>query len=101
MKKLLQQAVTQDKDESWRFQCPGFVDSPCHDKDGNPFVSTGWPSKTVATARGTEHFTEHKTGADPDVDTVLMSDLDTFRRKHKLIPTADGKRAVASSVKDL
>lgn len=48
------------------------------------FVSTGWPTKAIAVDRGQEHIREHKTGADPNVKTVLASELRDFRKKHGL-----------------
>lgn len=53
--KLLEQSVTKNDAGTWDFTCPTFVDSPC-----GPFVSTGWPTKQTAIARGQQHFDEHK-----------------------------------------
>jgi hypothetical protein len=64
MSKVLDQAVTQESDGSWTFQCPGVVGAPCHGVSGQPFSSSGWPTKKVAAARGAQHFTEHKLGAE-------------------------------------
>lgn len=80
--------VTRTDDDSWTFQCPGFDDSPCGDPNtGQPFVSSGWPTKKVAEARGLQHIDEHE-GGDP------MPELAEFRAEHGLVPHEDGVRAV-------
>lgn len=88
MSKVLDDAVTRAKDGSWTFQCPGVEGSPCGDPGtGRPFHSSGWPSKSNATARGGQHFAEH-TGGDP------MPSLDDFRAEHGLRPHVNGTHAV-------
>lgn len=97
MSKLLDQSVKARKGGTYDFICP-VTDGTCGDREaGTPFQSTGWPTKASATARGQEHFTEHKTGADPDAETVPMSSLEDFRAKHGL--TVDAKGVVTA--KDL
>ncbi len=86
MGKILDDAVSQSKDGAWDFACPGVAGSPCGDK-GVPFTSTGWPTKKTATARGQEHFDEHK-GIAP------TSSLEDFRAKHGL--TVDAETGVVS-----
>ena len=58
---LLDASVTKAEDGTWGFQCPGVQGDPCGDP---PFSSTGWPTKKAATARGGQHFAEHKLGAE-------------------------------------
>lgn len=82
---VLNDSVKRDGD-TWTFTCPGVIGSPCGDftaKEPTPFVSTGWPTKKVATARGTEHFAEHR-GEAP------MSTLEAFRLEHSLIVEPTG-----------
>lgn len=88
MSKVLDDAVTHAEDGSWTFQCPGIEGSPCGNPGtGQPFVSSGWPTKTVAQARGTQHLDEHKGhGVTPS--------LEEFRAEHGLAPHADGTHAV-------
>src|SRR4051794_6632681 len=76
MGKILDDAVTQAKDGTWTFQCPGIAGSPCGDK-GVGFVSAEWPTKKTATARGEEHLDEHK-------GLGVTSSLEEFRAKHGL-----------------
>jgi hypothetical protein len=67
-----------DGTDGWDFQCPGIQGSPCGDPAaGVPFRSTGWPTKATATARGAEHFAEHK-------GEGVTSSLEEFRAKHEL-----------------
>lgn len=88
MSKILDQAVTEGPD-GYTFRCPGVRDSICGDlATGTPFTSSGWPTKKSATARGAEHFREHKTG-EP------TSTLEDFRAEHGLAPSADGLTAVS------
>jgi hypothetical protein len=48
--------------------------SPCGDREtGAPFASTGWPTKKAATARGAQHFTDHKLGA--EIQAALLQAL--------------------------
>lgn len=93
MSKVLDDAVTRAKDDTWIFQCPGIDGSPCGDPGtGRPFHSSGWPTKTVAQARGTQHFAEHK-------GFGVMASLDEFRAEHGLVAHEDGVHAV--KVEDL
>ena len=86
MSKILDKAVSSpDGGKTWDFQCPGIENSRCGNPEtGQPFVSTGWPTKKVALARGAEHFDDHK-GIAP------TSSLEDFRAKHGLGVTSDGK----------
>ena len=94
MAKILDRSVTKADDDTWTFQCPGIQGSPCGDlATGQPFVSSGWPSKKVAAARGAQHFDEHK-------GVGLMQELGEFRRDQGLVVNPDG--SVGSvSVEDL
>lgn len=97
MGKILDDSVSQAKDGTWTFQCPGVTGSLCGGEfdDGkgkggkvwNYFASPGWDTRKTATARGREHFDEHK-GLGP------MSSLEEFRAKHGLVQHPDGLRAV-------
>jgi hypothetical protein len=108
----LDQAVTKDGD-TWTFQCPGVAGNPC-----GPFRSSEWPTKKSATARGQQHFDEHKLGADliaarlaateagEDFDGEAfitahehdrMQELHDFREDQGLVVNDDG----SVSVKDL
>jgi hypothetical protein len=79
--------TTKADDGSWTFQCPGIQGSPCGDPgSGQPFHSSGWPSKKVATARGAQHLAEHK--GEP------MASLDDFRAEHGLAAHDNGTHAV-------
>jgi len=85
--KILDSAVTNSGD-AWDFQCPGVEGSPCGDPaTGQPFVSTGWPTKKAATARGEQHLAEHR-GED------AMQELDEFRRDQGLVVADDGTVSV-------
>jgi hypothetical protein len=86
-KAILDDAVSRAKDESWAFQCPGVDGSPCGEPVGQPFHSSGWPTKAVASARGAQHFAEHK-GEGP------MASLDEFRAEHGLAAHSDGTHTV-------
>jgi hypothetical protein len=79
----LDKAVSKDADGRWDFQCPGVQGSPCDGGSGRPFHSDGWPTKATATARGAEHFAEHK-------GEGVTSTLEEFRAKHKLGVDAGG-----------
>lgn len=74
---LLDDSVTETDDGRWTFQCPGVKGDRCGDlvavekpKAGEPgfvlvpFSSSGWPTKKSATARGRQHFDDHKLGAE-------------------------------------
>lgn len=87
MSKVLNDSVTQADDESWTFQCPGIEGSGCGVPGGVPFISSGWPSKKVAQARGAQHFAEHKGEA-------VTPSLDEFRAEHGLVAHANGTHAV-------
>lgn len=80
----LSKAVTADGD-TWTFQCPGVQGSPCG--DAQPFSSSGWPTKKSATARGQQHFDEHK-GLGP------AQTLEEFRRDQGLVVNDDGSVSV-------
>lgn len=75
--KLLEQSVT-EVDGRWDFRCPGVDGSAC-----GPFVSTGWPTKAAALARGREHFDDH-------LGVAPMSTLEDFRAQHGLSVDDDG-----------
>lgn len=80
--------VTKAADGSWTYQCPGGKPSLCGDpQTGQPFVSSGWPSRKVAEARGQQHQDDHA-GVAP------MPELHEFRAQHGLMPHSDGVRAV-------
>lgn len=88
MAKILDDAVSSpDGGNTYDFRCPGIAGSPCGEPGGTPFTSTGWPTKKVATARGQEHFDEHK-------GLAVTSSLEDFRAKHGLTAHPDGVRAV-------
>lgn len=87
MSKILDDSVTREKDDSWTFQCPGIQGSPCGEVGGAAFRSSGWPTKTVAQARGTQHFAEHKGEA-------VTPSLDDFRAEHGLVAHENGTHAV-------
>lgn len=91
--KILQDSVSSPDDgQTWEFQCPGIANSRCGNTEtGQPFLSTGWPTKKTALARGQEHFDEHKGIA----TTTTMED---FMTKHGLAVAADGR---AVKVEDL
>lgn len=85
---VLSDAVSSPDDgETYEFRCPGVQGSPCGGDDLPGFVSTGWPSKKVATARGQQHFAEHK-------GEGAMPPLHEFRAEHGLTPSADGTKAI-------
>jgi hypothetical protein len=88
-------SVTQG-DTGWDFVCPH--PSPCGDPNtGAPFMSTGWPTKKIATIRGQQHLDEHAEGdaakaEGRDVDQSKLADLlDEFRAKH-LNPDGTARR---------
>ncbi len=87
---LLDKSVSQGEDGLWSFQCPGVREDRCGDLEGPPFSSSGWPTKKAATARGAQHFAEHK-GEGP------MQELHDFREDQGLVVNDDG----SVSVKDL
>jgi hypothetical protein len=69
---------------TWTFQCPGVRGHRCGDLGTEiPFVSSGWPTKKVALARGEQHFAEHK-GDGP------MPELAEFHKQHGLVVNDDG-----------
>jgi hypothetical protein len=84
---LLDQSVSRADDGTWTFTCP-VTDGSCA-----PFVSSQWPTKKTATARGQEHFEEHLHG-------TPMRSLDDFRAEHGLTVNPDGM-AVAITAEDL
>lgn len=65
-----------------------FPQGTCGQPGGPPFSSSGWPSKELAEARINEHIREHMFG-EP------MTELDTFRRKHRIIVTSEGKAVLS------
>jgi hypothetical protein len=87
---VLDDAVTKGDDGGWDFRCPGIQGSLCGEPGGDPFASTGWPTKVAATERGREHFAEHK-------GEGVTSSLDEFRTKHGLVVNDDG----SVSLKDI
>lgn len=93
LEQILKKSVSADADaDTFGFQCPGFSDSRCGDPmTGQPFASTGWPDKKLATERGREHLTEHKTGE-------AMPSLDEFRQERGLAVQPDGSVAKASDL---
>lgn len=90
---LIDDCVT-EKDGAWDFQCP-VNDGTCVLPGAVPFTSSGWPTKTIAKARGLEHFAEHK-------GEGTASSLDEFRAKHGLAvgTDKDGQPALITA-KDL
>jgi hypothetical protein len=78
--------TTKADDGTWTFQCPGVEGSPCGEIGGQPFFSSGWPSKKIADARGQQHFDAHRGHPTPD--------LDDFRAEHGLIAASNGIHAV-------
>jgi hypothetical protein len=66
-----EKALSQSGD-AWDFQCPG-----CE------FVSTGWPTKKSAMARGAQHVNEHESGG-------LMQDMGEFIEGNGLMVNPDG-----------
>ncbi len=89
MTRILDASVsTADDGETWDFACP--VTTGCGDVGGAGFTSTGWPTKKAATARGRQHFDEHK-GRGP------AQTLEDFRRDQGLTVDAEG----VVTVKDL
>jgi hypothetical protein len=87
MSKLLDDAVTQAQDDSWTFQCPGVENSPCGEPGGQPFFSSGWPTKKIAQARGQQHFDEH-------LGLGVTPSLEEFRAEHGLVAHSNGTHAV-------
>ena len=83
MAKILDKAVTKGEGDTYDFACPGVQGSPCGSAD-KPFVSSGWPTKKAALARGAQHFAEHK--GDP------MQELAEFRRSQH-VDTEGGSSA--------
>lgn len=58
---LLDDCVFKDEETgTWKFECVKPVDSPCGIPGGPGFVSSGWPTKKSALARGEQHFAEHR-----------------------------------------
>lgn len=82
---LLDDAVSKQKDDTWTFQCPGVSGDPC-----GPFVSSAWPTKKAATARGAQHFAEHK-------GEGVAQEMGEFIKDQGLVVNDDG----SVSVKDL
>jgi hypothetical protein len=122
---VLDKAAHRAPDGTWTFQCPGIDGSPCGDLGtGQPFVSSGWPTKVIAQARGRQHLGEHKLEADVNAyladhaaaleyeggkllnaeakrakaieasDYAVMPSLDDFRAEHGLTAHANGIHAV-------
>ena len=83
MAKVLDDAVTQEKDGTWTFQCPGILNSLCGDH-GVPFRSTLWPTKKTAAARGAEHFSDHKLGAEIIEARAALPEDATFEQHNKV-----------------
>lgn len=80
---LLSNSVTQTDDGTWTFQCPGVQGSLCGDPaTGTYFSSSRWPTKKSATARGKQHFEDHK--------GTPMQDLDDFYADQGLVVGDDG-----------
>lgn len=98
-KRLLRESVVEEADGTYTFICP--VSAGCGDSsvgaDHIPFISNKWDSRKHAEERGQEHFDEHVTGADPGVDTKLMTPLHEFLAARNLVPNPDG----TVTVKDL
>jgi hypothetical protein len=84
----LDKAVTKDGD-FWDFACPGVIGDFCGEPaaDAPNFTSTGWPTKAAATARGQQHFDQHKSGAP-------MQELHDFRVDQGLVVGDDGRVSV-------
>lgn len=83
---VLSKSVTAGDGDTWDFQCPGIQGSPCGDA-GIPFASTGWPTKKAATARGQQHFDEHK-------GLGVSQSLEEFRKDQGLVVNDDGSVSV-------
>lgn len=89
--RLLENAVSEG-DNGWDFHCP-VNDGTCGDENAS-FSSTGWPTKKAATARGQEHFNDHK-GIAP------MTPLDEFRESQGLVAVQNDDGTVTVTAKDL
>ena len=85
---LLDRAVTEGEG-GWDFHCP-VNDGTCGEPGDASFSSTGWPTRKTATARGQQHFDDHR-GIAP------MASLEDFRTEHNLQVDASG----VVSAKDL
>ena len=72
-------AVDQDSDGTWRFTCPHPAGCGADGDDGHvSFISSQWPQKGHAVARGQEHLDEHDTG-------LPAQELVDFRAMHKVV----------------
>jgi hypothetical protein len=91
--KILDQAVASpDGGGTYDFTCPGIRNSICGDlATGAPFTSTGWPTKKAATARGQQHFDEHK-GIAP------TQPMDEFMAAQGLVTSADGRAVTLEDI---
>lgn len=75
-------AVTKADDDTWTFTCPGVPGDEC-----GPFVTSKWPRKKDAEARGAQHLAEHEHGE-------LMQSLHDFRESQGLVANGDGSASV-------
>jgi hypothetical protein len=82
--------TTKADDGSWTYTCPGYPFDACGGNDLPSFVSSGWPTKKVAEARGAQHEAEH----DDPTNQTTMPELSAFREEHGLEAHEDGLRAV-------
>lgn len=66
MASVLDKSVSKAEDGTWAFQCPGVKGDLCGDQavGGGGFRSSEWPTKDTALARGEQHFSEHRLGAE-------------------------------------
>lgn len=85
LEQILKKSVSQDADaDTFGFKCPGIEGSrSCPPGGDDTWSTTGWPSKKLASERGREHLTEHKTG-------VAMPSLEEFRDGQGLGVKPDG-----------
>jgi len=84
---LLDKSVSQEKDGTWTFQCPGVKGDGCGEPGGAGFRSTAWPTKKSARARGAQHFAEHK-------GEGQMQDMAEFLVDQGLVLNDDGTVSV-------
>jgi hypothetical protein len=96
---LLDKAVSKNADGTYDFQCPGVAGSLCGDPQGPSFSSREWPTRKSALARGRQHFNEHVTASDPDLDTVLTQSLEDFRAEQGIGVTPQGKAVTLEELK--
>lgn len=93
--KLVSERVEGDGVTYYDFRCP--YSTGCGvsaaDPSAEPFSSVGWVNRDHAVARGKQHIREHETGADPNVDTEPMQELEEFRQAHGITSATAGQSA--------